>query len=744
MNKQTLWSVPLLALAVMHAAPRASAQNNTPLRQDIHVSSTDVPLVIDGRLDEPAWRDAAVIPLPYEWSPGDNTPAPVRTECRVTFDAENLYVGFRAFDPDPTQIRAHFRDRDSGTSDDTVGFLIDTFDDDRRAFQFRVNPLGVQLDAVNNDIDGTEDFSWDAIWDARGRIDDAGYVVEIAIPFRQLRFPRTSTPQSWGFLAIRHYPRSLRHRLRSEFLDRSSDCLVCQFGKIDGLVGIASGSTVEITPTLTAGRTDRRTSPDAALERDDESLELGLSARWNATPNIALDVALNPDFSQVEADDAQLEINTRFALFFPEKRPFFLEGADYFDTLLPAVFTRTVADPKAGIKFTGKEGVHSGGLFYARDGINNLIFPGYDGSDLTSIEQEVNSTVARYRVDVGSGSNLGALYTGRVARDYFNHVGGVDGTWRPWSTETVRFQFLHSSTRYPDVVAEANGQPMDPFDGNAGSILYTHNSALWYWSADYGEFAPGFRADSGFVTRVGTRQGSVALNRTMRGRDTWFSRLDFFVGSDWTRSVRGGIRENGQDLSISYEGPHQIEAFVQVSPNDEYFDGENYDNTRYSAGFGMQPTGDFGFELFGNAGGTIDVSNSREATFALVEPEVEWNLGRRLRGDLSHTFQRVEAAGDRLYTANLSQLTLLYHLNIRTFVRVILQYRNIDRNRSNYLDDVDSRSERLFTQWFFSYKLNPRTVVLAGYADTSNASDAVDLTRNERSLFMKLGYSFQP
>ncbi len=744
MNKKQFWSSPFLALTLMLGSSQATAQDALPSRQNLPLSATTTPMQIDGRLDEPAWRQAQVLALPYEWSPGDNSPAPVRTECRITFDQDNLYVGFRAFDPDPSQIRAHYRDRDSGSTDDTIGFLIDTFGDDRRAFQFRVNPLGVQLDAVNSDIDDTEDFSWDAIWDASARIDDQGYVVEIAVPFRQLRFPRVSTPQTWGFLAIRHYPRSVRHRLRSEFLDRSQDCMVCQFGDINGLNGFTPGSTVEFTPTLTAGRTDRRASPDAELETEDESVNAGLSARWNATPNVALDVAVNPDFSQVEADDAQLEINTRFALFFPEKRPFFLEGADYFDTLLPAVFTRTVADPKVGLKFTGKEGSSSGGVFYARDEINNLVFPGYDGSGRTSIDQEVNSGAARYRVDVGAGSNLGLLYTGRVADDYANHVGGVDGTWRPWSAETIRFQFLHSSTRYPNEALEDNAQPQGTFAGNAGRVRYTHSSANWFWSADFSEFAPRFRADSGFVTRVGLRRGSVGLNRTVRGADTWYNRLDFFAGSDWTHSIEGGIRENGQDISVSYEGPKQIEASVQVSPNDEYFDGETYDNTRYSASFEMQPSGDFGFNVFGNVGGTIDAQNSREATFVRLSPEVEWNVGRHVRGDLSHTFQKLTADGARLFTANLTQLALLYHPNVRTFFRLVLQYRNIDRNTANYLEPVDARSERLVTQWLFSYKVNPRTVVLTGYADTSEATDGIDLTRNERSFFLKLGYSFQP
>lgn len=309
---------------------------------------------VDGLLNEEAWQSAAVIPLIYEWTPGDNIEPPVKTDCLVTYDHNNLYVAFRCYDPEPRKIRAHLMDRDDTDRlilDDHVSFMVDSFNDERRGFQFRVNPLGVQADANFSGFEGYEDFSWDAIWNAAGRIEDWGYAIEVAIPFNQLRFRASETPQTWGFSAERSWPRGARHRITSHKRSRSVSCILCQFNKLVGFAGISPGRNIEINPTLTAVRTeamDMGTFPEGSLEKLNQKVDPGLTLKWGVTPNLILNATANPDFSQVEADVAQLEINRRFALYYPEKRPFFLEGADFFLTPINAVFTRTVADPAWG------------------------------------------------------------------------------------------------------------------------------------------------------------------------------------------------------------------------------------------------------------------------------------------------------------------------------------------------------------------------------------------------------------
>ena len=429
-----------LTLSGRAAGQQGPPDKNPPARS-LAVTPAVSEVRIDGNLDEDAWKNAAKLDIEYEWTPGENVPPPVKSECLVTYDLSRIYIAFRCYDPEPGKIRAHLMDRDSIDTfiqDDHISFMLDTFNDERRAFQFRVNPLGVQADAAFSELDGIEDFSWDAIWESAGKITDFGYTVEVAIPFNQLRFPKGGLVQTWGFEADRSYPRNVRHRISTHVRDRNLNCLLCQLNKVTGFEGISPGSNLQFTPTVTVNRTDERPDfPAGPMNNGPFKADPGLTARWGVTPNIILNATANPDFSQVEADAAQLDVNTRFALFYPEKRPFFLEGADFFATPYQAVFTRTVADPVWGGKITGKAGRSAFGFFTAQDRINNLIFPSNQGSDSASLESNVYSAAFRYRYDVGSGSTLGALYAGRVGEDYYNHTAGLDGFLRLGSKDQV-------------------------------------------------------------------------------------------------------------------------------------------------------------------------------------------------------------------------------------------------------------------------------------------------------------------
>ncbi|MCP4664030.1 MAG: carbohydrate binding family 9 domain-containing protein, partial [bacterium] len=333
-----------------------------------HVPGTDSPIEIDAVLDEAAWSEALNLSLDYETRPGENVPPAVDTECLITYAADQLYIAFRAHDPDPEKIRARLTDRDTAFSDDFVGVALDPFNDERRAFEFFVNPLGVQMDMTMDDVNDNEDASWDAIWKSAGRITAGGYVVELAVPFSSLRFPRTQGPQTWGVDAIRFYPRDSRYRIALNPMDRNVSCYLCQTSKLVGFEAITPGRNLEINPTVTASRHDEREDfPSSPLEAGDADSDVGLTVSWGITPNINLSGTLNPDFSQVEADAGQLDVNNQFALFFPERRSFFLEGADLFDTPMNVVFTRNVADPTWGLKLTGKEGRHALGVFLAED-----------------------------------------------------------------------------------------------------------------------------------------------------------------------------------------------------------------------------------------------------------------------------------------------------------------------------------------------------------------------------------------
>ncbi|MBE3131493.1 MAG: carbohydrate binding family 9 domain-containing protein [Acidobacteria bacterium] len=713
---------------------------------------------VDGVLDEEAWAATPAILLPFEWQPGDNIPAPVKTECLVTYDIHNLYIGFRCFDPEPRKIRAHLMDRDDTDTlilDDHISFMVDAFNDERRAFQFRVNPMGVQADAIFSELEGYEDFSWDAIWSAAAKITDWGYAIEVAIPLSQLRFRKSEGPQTWGFSAERSWPRDTRHRMTSHPRSRNVNCILCQFNKLTGFEGIVPGKAIELNPTFTASRTDAMNPeeyPDGSLERGKPDYEPGLTAKWGITPNFILNATANPDFSQVEADVAQFEINRRFALFYPEKRPFFLEGADFFLTPVQAVFTRTVADPLWGTKLTGKSGRTAMGFFGAQDEITNFIFPSNQGSVQGSLDQNAYGGVFRLRQDVGRMSTLGVLYTGRAGSDYYNHVAGADGFLRLDQKSSIIFQFLHSETDYPEAIALAYGQRDTRFGGNAVNLQFQHFSRNWIIQASYEDLSPGFRADYGFVPRVDTRRGEASLFRQIWGKPkSWFNLIRLGAGGEVVYNHDGALTDSGLTLVGMYQG--NLETQVNVNGNilRTYYDGRYFDTAFGTANFRIRPFSGSEIGVEGMAGQAIDYANSRPADVFAVGPNASFSLFRRLNLVVSHSFERLSEGGDTIYTANLTQTKLVWNFSVRSFVRVVVQYRDLRQNPAMNIFPVDSRTKGFFAQFLFSYKLNPRTVLFLGYSDNAMGgvfdswlgSGRVGITRIDRTFFLKIGYAWQ-
>ncbi len=756
-------------LSFLLAAPalsgRAAAQADGPGRSTlsappIALPRSTGPIQVDGVLDEPAWREAVRVLLPFEWFPGDNTPAPVETEVFLAYDEENLFLGFRALDPDPSRIRANLADRDTPFQDDAVGFMVDPFNDERRGFQFRINPLGVQMDAIFSENEGYEDFSWDAIWDSEGRITGEGYVVEVAVPFKSLRFPRSANPQTWGIVLLRDYPREVRHRMRSHPTDRNRACLLCQMNKMTGVQGADPGRNVELTPTLTAVRTDGRPQwPSGSWDAGEPEYEPGVTARWSMTPNLVFNGALNPDFSQVEADVAQLDVNTRFALFYPERRPFFLEGADFFLTPLNVIFTRTVADPEAGAKLTGKEGPHALGFFLTKDRVNTVILPANQGSRTGLLEGEVTGGVFRYRRDVGSGSTVGALVTAREGEGYSNWVYGADLFWRLSPTYVLQAQYLRSSTDYPDAFALLHGHRIEAFDGDALLLEGRHQSRDWFASLTLNRTGDDFRADAGYLPRVDLASYQGTLARTFWGeaRD-WYSFLHLGLKAGRIEDLDGSLSEQEAELFAGYSGPLQSQVNAYLTFRDEVFvedpfaqvkEGETFHLV--GAGFGseIRPSGVATLSLSGSVGEAVDYANAREGVLYTLRPQAELKLGRHLNLQLQHAYQRMQYEGAWTYIANLSQLRAVYNLNVRSFVRAVVQFQDVDRQLDEYLYRVNPENQTLFTQLLFSYKVNPQTVLFLGYSDNSlGYLDAerirTELTPRSRTFFLKLGWAWRP
>jgi len=736
---KTAHATSLLLLLALPALSDASI-NELP--------STQQAIRIDGVLDEDAWQDAIQIDIAVETRPGENIPARVKTVAYLVEDGDNLYVGFDAEDPDPSSIRAYLRDRDAAFDDDFVGIVLDTYGDARRAFQFFANPLGVQMDLTNDDINQREDESWNAIWDSAGKITESGYVVEMRIPLSQLRFAKLDGKQSWGIDVLRMYPREHRYRLANNPQDRNINCYLCQFEKIEGFEDAKPSNDLEITPTLTASKVDTTDSPGVIpLQSGDAEVEAGVSIAWGITPGLTANLTINPDFSQVEADVAQLDVNNQFTLFFPETRPFFLEGADYFRTPINAVFTRTVSDPSVGAKLTGKSGNNTFGVFVTQDEVTNLIFPGAFGSDSESLDEENNAFVGRYSRSFGESSSVGGLVTVRNGEGYHNYAGGLDMRWKINDQHDIRLQYLSSDTQYSADVAVEFDQPLAAFDGTAASAAYDYRSRNWFVYLRHQDRSAGFRADSGFVPRVDISQQVVGLGRNWWGdEDDWYTQFQLSADWDIAHDDSGRMIEREAEFNVRIRGSMQSRINLGGLTRDILFDDVLFKENQISFFTEFQPTGGLRLGIRGRYGDKVDFANTQLGEELGMAPFINWNVNRHLLLRLDSNFVKLDnKSGPNIFDAQVHDLRMTWQFSVRSFIRLTAQLQDVKRNQDEYIDAVDARTRDVGRQLLYSYKLNPQTVFFLGYSDALIEDDDLSrLTTTDRTWFMKIGYAWVP
>jgi len=735
----------LISFSLTFAAVGAFAESEAPLR----IKPARGPVALDGRIDEFAWTDALTMTLDYATWPVDNEPAPVRTVVRLMYDDANLYLGFRAFDDDPDSIRARFADHDRCWRDDLVGVKLDTFNDGRRSLMFISNPIGAQYDAIRTNENG-EDSSWDAIWTSIGTIDELGFSVEMAIPFSSLRFQRSEGDQVWGVHVSRTYPRDQRYHFAAKPYDRNNNCEACQFSKVIGFAGVQPGSRLAVTPTLTALASEARdlevakvgSAPLPHFERVAEETELGLTATWGMTTNLTLAATFNPDFSTVEADAPQIDINEPFAIFFPEKRPFFTEGADFFRTPMNLVYTRTVRDPSQGMKLTGKEGRHTLAAFVAEDEMTNLIIPGVQESEMVSLRLPSVDSVVRYSRDLTRGSNVGAIVTSRNGDDYFNHVAGFDSTLRVTGRDTITAQVLASTTQYPEEIAADFTQVAEAFDGHAFELAYSHETkSMQYW-ADYSDIADGFRADMGFMPQVGFREVETGVRRTWYPQDSWVSRFWLAGSASSSRDQEGGALRDRVKLSFYMDGQMQSCWNGAVYQDRTTYNGQRFELAWIAWWNQFKPSPDLVVDLQLQYGDHIDYANTRAGTRLRVNPSTRYFVGRHFQVAAGLTYESMKVAAGRLYTANIARLSATYQFTPRTLLRAVVDGIDYRYDVANYDDDRDPRTTGIASQLLFSYRVNPQTSFFAGYSDRYQGDHALPLTQSDRTLFVKLGYAW--
>ncbi|MBN2093599.1 carbohydrate binding family 9 domain-containing protein [candidate division KSB1 bacterium] len=739
--------IPVLISFVFLTSEMALPTNNPQFelkdgKKYFHIPKINSKIEIDGFINETVWEQAVKIEANIEVRPGENIPAPVTTEVRLMYDDSHIYVGFIAKDPDPSKIRAHYCDRDNIFDDDWILILFDTFNDQRRTYDFGCNPLGIQADFIESTTGGGDE--WDAIWESYGRIHENGYVVEMAIPFSSFGFPRTNGEQIWGFDVVRSYPRNVRHHIGAFPRDRNNNCYMCQSDKLMGFAGAKPGKNIEFDPTLSAILTQaRENETNGRFIQKEHQYEPGLTTRWGITPNMTLNTTLNPDFSNVEADILQLDINTRFAIYYPEKRPFFMEGADFFQTPLDIVHTRTLAEPDWGIKLTGKEGKNALGFYTVQDNMTNFLFPGVEGSESKSIDKKSYGSVFRYRRDLFKSSNIGVMMTDREGNDYHNRLAGIDGDFKFTPKDQIKFQLVSSKTQYPDSINTEFSQSVSDFSGMAYSILYSRDTKNYEFYGLHRQVDQDFRADLGFITQAGYQYSELGAEYKWRhDPGHWYTYISATSEFAYRRTQSGGLLNKENINRIQYEGPYQSHGHWQLEIAREKYNQQEFDLKAMQGCVGLRPISPVFVHLYWRYGNQIDYANTRKGNRFLLQLNSEINLGKHLKLELDHIFEQLNVPDGRLYTANISRMKMIYQFNRRIFLRGILQYKDYRRNTSLYNDEVDAKTRKLFSQLLFSYKINPQTVFFLGYSDDYYGDVAINLIQTNRTFFAKLGYAY--
>lgn len=701
---------------------------------------------IDGVVNPQEWQAATRVLLDIETSPGENIPSDITAEAFLMEDGEVLYVAFIAADPDPSQIRAFYRDRDTIGRDDRVGIILDTFNDQRRAFEFLVNPLGIQLDAIFDDVNDNEDESWNAIWESAGEITATGYSVEMAIPLKQLRFERSAGTQIWGIGLVRQYPRDRPYRINNAPISLNGNCFLCNSLKAEGFAGIEPSRNLEVIPTLTASSVESRNPVTGSWENDDTDPQASVDVRWGITQDIYFNGTLNPDFSQIEADSAQLAVNETFSLFFPERRTFFLDGADYFNSYANLVHTRNIAAPDYGLKLTGKTGDHSYGILRTDDEVTSFLIPGSLSSSVASLGMESSDiAVARYRYDVGNNSSLGALVTDRRAGEYENTVMSIDGVFQLTQQDTLYVQSMRSRSEYPQEIQTRYGQDHSLSDSST-VLEYTHFDRTWDWRFQYFDYGKDFRADMGFINRVDYKKEVYTVGHTWRWTDdSFFTRIRFAADYDRTEDQAGKTLEEETEFFINMNGPLQSAYNGLFGGSKTYWNGQYFDEQFNQIDVSFSPTPSLRAGMYIRIEDIVDFSNTRLGRSKRFGPDIRYQWGQHLQFDAEFTLQQFDVDDGRLFTAKLTDLRTTYQFNARSFLRFTLQYVDTDRDPTLYVRPVQRTNKELTTQLLYSYKVNAATRFFLGYSDAGFQNDSHDsIEQTNRSFFAKFSYAWQP
>ena len=741
------------------------------------------PPVIDGKLDDDVWKSANVFKDFYQWRPSDSSPASARTEVFAGYDSHFIYFAFHAYD-EPGKVRASVAKRDSIFDDDTVGLLLDTFNDKRRAYELFFNPLGIQQDGFLTE-GGNDDFSVDIVMESKGTLTDDGYTVEVAIPFKSLRYD-AGKGKLWGV----HVLRQIKHVNGEQDswmpISKDQSGLLSQEGHITGLEGISRERTLELIPSLTLSETGKRKPPVTVAQmaqggrfvNEPIKFDPGLTGKYSLTPQVTLDFAINPDFAQVESDQLVVTANQRFPIFFEEKRPFFLEGIDIFRTQIAAVHTRAIIDPDYAVKLTGKVNRNTFGLLLASDnGPGNFSEDDRPTANPRLLDKNASVGILRLKRDIGkSDSFIGLLGTYRRFVDTYNLLGGFDGRFRVNKTTTFGWQVLGTRSRRQFFFPE-QGTTLDRREnGFIYNVDYNQNGRHFGHEFSMVGRTRYYRADVGFNRRINTNSPNwfVRYNSEPKPKArliSWRVYTDFSANFDWQGRSQNANDEAQIQFSLKKEtffgvgndkgyervfesefGPKRQPGSNCVSNNTCTFAGN--DNERSSSNHGIYffagstPGKKYNFNFFVNRRwGDFDFDFGAGPKFPRVSPTAiaarDANTKGLCSGNNPPTVCRAPqdpGPGDFLHfdggitfqpTTALSATLNFTKERLRRYDTGLLAFdENIVSLRSTYQFsrflfargrvDFDSIASNIKGQFLFGYTPNPGTALYLGYNDDLN------------------------
>ncbi len=764
---------------ILSAAPVVLA-TKTPapvFNPELTVAKTAKAIKVDGNISPAEWAGAAEISNFVERYPGENTQPAVATQTFVTYDRDNLYVAFVCHD-DPASIRATMCQRDQFNGDDDVCVLIDTYGKAAWAYELLVNPYGVQKDRLWTQVAG-EDSGFDMVWASAAKVTDSGYQVEIAVPFSSMRFPNQS-PQSWKMDFWRNRPRQSSHQYSWAAYNRNEQCWPCQWGEVNGIGDVNPGKGMEILPTYVAhqaGYLNDGGDPTSGFHEGDVSGELSLGAKYSISSNATLEGAYNPDFSQIESDAAQVDVNSTIALFYPERRPFFQEGSDIFRTLFNSFYTRTVNDPQYATKFITRTSDYSIGFMSAEDKNTPYLLPLEERSVLfNSGKSYVN--VLRGSRAIGAESRMGFILTDRrLDGGGYGTIASVDGRFRLTQQYSVLGQFISSFTGEPDKAGPSaglegvkidRGKRTAIFDGESfhGNALITQlrrQAREWSFTIDYDQVEPSYRTLTGYDPWVDYRNTFVGTQYTFYPTKGLFQRIQPSINVDGRWLFDGTRRWEHQYLNLYTQLRWaQTEASISVSRGSEsWTSGYSGNLIEYN---GLVSVGFNADGQFSNAlGYQFNLQRSKDvARFAEAEGlqnSVEVSLGIKpvdrllIEPDVNYVRSTHADKGNELYRQFIFHTRLSMQLNRQLSLRLVLQYND---SRAAIYTGEDTQGPTYYhalnKSWavdpLLTYRISSFSVLYAGATHQYDFFPMNDQFNSQwrlgsRQFFLKLQYLFQ-